>query len=113
VSKKTPTMSGDASPAARDAAGTPSPIWTTLEAVAREHIQHMLQGLLEEEMTAFLGRAKGVRRDGDGGGHRNGHGRPRRVTLLGGTVTVRRPRVRGLAERGGQKRRRGQAARPL
>ena len=99
MSKKTPTLSGDASPAVPEAASSPSPIWTSLEAVVREHIQHMLQGLLEEELTAFLGRGKGVRRDGDGGGYRNGYGRPRRVTLLGGTVTVRRPRVRGLTER--------------
>jgi hypothetical protein len=29
---------------------------------------------------------------------RNGHGQPRRFTLPAGTITVCRPRVRGLAE---------------
>jgi transposase-like protein len=32
-------------------------------------------------------------------GYRNGHGKPRRVTLTCGTVEVRRPRVRGLEAR--------------
>ena len=32
-------------------------------------------------------------------GYRSGHGKPRRVTLCNGTVTVRRPRVRGLHQR--------------
>jgi hypothetical protein len=30
---------------------------------------------------------------------RNGYGKPRRLNLTAGTFTVRRPRVRGLAER--------------
>src|SRR5439155_17315943 len=32
-------------------------------------------------------------------GYRNGFDKPRRVSLSVGTITVRRPRVRGLAER--------------
>jgi len=32
-------------------------------------------------------------------GYRNGRGEPRRLTLGSGTVTVRRPRARGLEER--------------
>ena len=32
-------------------------------------------------------------------GYRNGYGKPRTLTLSSGTITVRRPRVRGLAER--------------
>ena len=32
-------------------------------------------------------------------GMRNGYGRPRRLSLTAGTITVRRPRVRGLSER--------------
>jgi len=31
--------------------------------------------------------------------YRNGHGKPRRLTLTSGTITVRRPRVRDLNER--------------
>lgn len=96
MSKKTTTAPG----AARPEAAPASPVWATLEAFARRQIQSMLQALLEEEVTAFLGRAKSERRGaGPGGGYRNGYGRPRRVSLLGGTVSVRRPRVRGLAER--------------
>lgn len=53
------------------------------------------------EMEEFLGRAKSQRRrplDAPPG-YRNGYGKPRRLTLMGGTVTLRRPRVRGLEER--------------
>ncbi len=32
-------------------------------------------------------------------GFRNGHGKPRKLALTIGTITVWRPRVRGLAER--------------
>jgi putative transposase len=32
-------------------------------------------------------------------GMRNGHGKSRRLSLSAGTITVRRPRVRGMAER--------------
>jgi hypothetical protein len=32
-------------------------------------------------------------------GYRNGHGKPRRLTLSSGTIMVRRPRVRDLEER--------------
>ena len=32
-------------------------------------------------------------------GYRNGYGKPRRVALTAGTITVRRPRMRNLAER--------------
>jgi transposase-like protein len=67
----------------------------------REQIQRWLQALLEEEVTAQLGRAKSARRDAVDAppGWRNGHGKPRRLALTCGTITVRRPRVRGLAER--------------
>ena len=57
--------------------------------------------LLEEEVTELLGRRKSVRQDPVDAvpGSRNGHGKPRRLTLSNGTVTVRRPRVRGLEQR--------------
>ena len=32
-------------------------------------------------------------------GYRNGYGKPRRLAMSSGTITVRRPRVRGLEER--------------
>lgn len=77
------------------------PEWETLESFARERIQHWLQKLLEEEVTDLLGREKSVRRSlvDARAGYRNGYGKLRRVTLSSGTVSVRRPRVRGLAER--------------
>ena len=58
-----------------------------------------MQQLLVEEVTEFLGRAKHQRRGVDMQGYRNGYGKPRRLTMRTGTVTVRRPRVRDLDER--------------
>jgi transposase-like protein len=56
--------------------------------------------LLEGEVTELLGRGKSERIAAvDGGaGYRNGHGKPRRLTMSSGTITLRRPRVRGLEE---------------
>ena len=39
-----------------------SPLWETLETYAREHLQHVVQRLLEEAVEALLGRAKSERR---------------------------------------------------
>jgi len=51
--------------------------------------------MLLEEVNDFLGRKKSQRRFPlDGRGYRNGYGKPRRLTLSCGTITVRRPRVR-------------------
>lgn len=77
-----------------------SPRWETLEAFTRAHVQAFIQGLLEEEVTELLGRAKSERRAPDQDpAYRNGYGRPRRLGLSNGTIMVRRPRVRGLEER--------------
>ena len=75
--------------------------WETLEAWARERVQEFLQALLEEEVTAFLGRRKSERRQAVDArpGYRNGYGKPRRLSLTAGTITVRRPRLRGLEAR--------------
>lgn len=76
--------------------------YETMEAHARSRIQSWLQDLLEAEVTEFLGRAKSQRRKGfeeAASGYRNGYGKPRRVALTAGTITVRRPRMRNLAER--------------
>jgi transposase-like protein len=61
----------------------------------------LIQKLLEEEITEFLGRAKSARRSIMNGvpGYRNGYGRPRRLTMGSGTIQVRRPRVRDTEER--------------
>lgn len=78
-----------------------SDLWERLEEFARDHVQRFLQALLEEEVTALLGRKKSARRAALDAppGSRNGHGTPRKLALTCGTITVRRPRVRGVAER--------------
>ncbi len=78
-----------------------TPTWETLEVFARARVQDFVQALLEQEVTELLGRAKSVRRGAVNApaGYRNGHGKPRRLALTSGTIVVRRPRVRGLAER--------------
>ncbi len=75
--------------------------WETLEDYIRESVQELIQGLLEQEVTELLGRGKSERRAvvDAAPGYRNGHGKPRRLTLGSGTVRVRRPRVRDLDER--------------
>jgi len=71
--------------------------------LAREQIQGFVQRLLEEEVTALVGRAKSERRPAVGEEttpvYRNGFGKPRRLSLTSGTIEVRRPRLRGLEER--------------
>jgi transposase-like protein len=81
--------------------GPSSEMWERLEGFVRDHIQRFIQALLEEEVTALLGRPKSARRAvvDAAAGMRNGYGKPRRLSLTAGTITVRRPRVRGLAER--------------
>lgn len=76
-------------------------VWEHLEAFARQGVQDLLQRVLEEEVAALLGRARYARREGidPAEGYRNGCGKPRRLSLSVGTITVRRPRVRGLAAR--------------
>lgn len=78
--------------------------YETLDRFGRMKVQEFLQGLLEEEARALLGRGKHGRRRkvspvDPPGGSRNGHGKPRKFSMMSGTVTVRRPRVRDLEER--------------
>src|SRR5712692_2724632 len=79
----------------------PMPTWQSIEAFARTKIQHFIQSLLEEEVTALLGRARSERRTAldAPAGYRNGFGKERRLAMQGGTITLRRPRLRGLEER--------------
>ena len=66
--------------------------WEDLEEWVRGQIQGLIQELLEEEITELLGRAKSARRSTlDGApGYRNGYGKPRRLTLISGTIQARR-----------------------
>jgi transposase-like protein len=78
--------------------------YDTLEQWARGKIQAQLQQLLEEEVTTFLGRVRHERRGkvapvDPPAGSRNGYGQPRSFSMMSGTVTVKRPRVRDLTER--------------
>jgi transposase-like protein len=77
------------------------PTWETFETFAREQIQAFVQAFLEEEMTTVLGRTPSQRRAAVDApaGHRNGYGKPRCLAMPSGTITVRRPRVRGVAGR--------------
>jgi putative transposase len=75
--------------------------WGTLEEFTRSRIQSWLQDVLEEEVTELLGRGKSERRavvDGPAG-YRNGHGKTRRLSMMAGTIELKRPRVRGLEQR--------------
>ncbi len=79
---------------------TSRPTWTTRETFIREQVQTCLQRVLEEEVDDLLGRDHHARRSVDTAvGHRNGFGKPRQVALMNGTITLRRPRVRGLDAR--------------
>jgi len=51
----------------------------------------LLQHLLEEEMEEVLGRPRYERREGVDAppGYRNGFGKPRRLSLMSGTITGR------------------------
>jgi transposase-like protein len=72
-----------------------------LESLVREQAQAFIQRVLEEEVTELLGREKSERIEVVDGpkGYRNGYGEPRKLTMSSGTITVRRPRVRGMDER--------------
>lgn len=82
-------------------------VWENLEAFARTEIQRFVQRLLEEEVTALVGRERGERRSQEPPEipaaappvYRNGYGKERHLTTSSGTITVRRPRVRGLEGR--------------
>ena len=73
----------------------------SLETYARDQVQRFLQWMLEDEVRDLFGRDRYERRHGVDAteGYRNGYGKPRRLSMSSGTITVRRPRVRGLEER--------------
>ena len=81
--------------------GASRPGWDALEAYAREGIRRLLQQMLEEEVEDVLGRQRYARRAGVDAalGYRNGWGKPRRLSLMSGTITLQRPRVRGREAR--------------
>ena len=74
--------------------------WENLDAWVRGHVQGFIQQILDEEVSVFLERQKSQRRRPlSVRGYRNGHGKPRRLTLSCGTIMVQRPRVRAAETR--------------
>ena len=74
--------------------------YEALESWARANVQDFIQRLLEQEVEEFVGRAKSQRYVGSGRPtYRNGHGKTRNFGMMGGTIQVRRPRVRNSEER--------------
>ena len=74
--------------------------YEALESWARANVQDFIQSLLEQEMEEFVGRTKSERHVGSGRRvYRNGHGKIRNFGMMGGTVELRRPRVRNAEER--------------
>ena len=76
------------------------PEWEQLEDWVRSQVQRLIQELLEEEVTEFLGRAKSaLRSDSDSDtGYRNGYGRAREAYAEFGNDTAEAaasPRYRG------------------
>jgi putative transposase len=76
-------------------------IWNNLEEMVRLKVRDFIQTLLEAEIEDLLGRQKSERRKpvDSPPAYRNGYGKGRKLTLGCGTITLRRPRVRGLEER--------------
>jgi putative transposase len=76
-------------------------IWNNLEEMVRLRVRDFIQTLLEAEVEDLLGRQKSERRQiaDSSRAYRNGYGKERKLTLGCGTITVRRPRVRGLEGR--------------
>jgi putative transposase len=78
-----------------------SATYEVLEEMVRLKVQEYIQEILEDEVETFLGRKKSERIKAVDGtpGYRNGYGRKKRFTVMNGTITVHRPRVRGTEER--------------
>jgi len=75
--------------------------YEVLEEMVRLKVQEYIQDILEEEVESFLGRKKSERLTMVDGtpGYWNGHGKPKKFSVMSGTITVRRPRVRETEER--------------
>lgn len=69
-----------------------------LEEMVRLKMQEYIQDILNEEIAEFLGRGKSERLMGIDIPHiyRNGMGKPRKLALMNGTVTIQRPRLRDV-----------------
>lgn len=67
------------------------------EELARAKVSELLQAYLEEEANELLQRARYQRREADmPAAYRDGHDEPRPFTTNMGTLTIARPRIRGI-----------------
>jgi putative transposase len=69
-----------------------------IETVGRLGARLILQQVLEDEVTEFLGRRR-YERAGETVSHRNGH-EPRTVKTTSGAMCLERPRIRGCEQAG-------------
>ena len=76
-------------------------IWNNLEEMVRMKVREFIQDLLEAEIEELVGRQMSERRKlaDSPAVYRNGYGKERKLTLGCGTITIQRPRVRGLEQR--------------
>ena len=73
-----------------------------LEELIRMKAQEYIQEVFEGEVNEFLGRGKSERIKSGidvAKGYRNGYGKLRKLALMNGTITIRRPRVRDTEEK--------------
>ena len=71
--------------------------YEALEEYVRVKAQEFIQEILEEEVREFLGRRKSERINKGidiPKRYRNGYGKPRKLAMMNGTITLRRPRLR-------------------
>ncbi len=87
-------MKKDSGKTARSSRAT----YDVLEEMARLKIQEFIQDVFNEEIAEFLGRGKSERINGIyiPKNYRNGKGKPRKLALMNGTITIRRPRLRDV-----------------
>jgi len=78
-----------------------SATYEALEEMVRLKVQGFIQEVLEDEVESFLGRKKSerIKPIDSTSGYRNGHGKRKKFTVMNGTITIRRPRVRDTEER--------------
>ena len=81
--------------------GTKStPMFDDLEEFIRVRVQEMVQSIVDVEIEEYLGRMKYERKSKTDPteGYRNGYAPPRKLSMMGGTIEIRRPKLRGLEE---------------
>jgi transposase-like protein len=73
-------------------------VWERLHDALRDVVRRAMQEALDAEVDELIGRTRYQRRDDPDqpAVYRNGHGKPRKLTLPGGTIELKRPRVRNL-----------------